>query len=317
MSSKEPIKQSSAGSTNVEISGRTRGKTNTNFLTHIIKKYTLGKKHMQMKISTFILILLLVFPTSAGASTLTDSLLRDGIGVRAMGMGGAATALADDPSAVFYNPAGLIYNQSLRIEKGYLDINSKLSKNSEYSVFNYGYLAFSNWARKDLNNEEAAVSAFSYARPAGNNMSWGFSYKNITGAVGNGKNSATSLDIGLLGRLIPSLSWGLVLQDIVDNGDLAGGVRFGLCYKPIPLLNFVGDVEYRNIKSSAGPEVYTHLGVEHYVMDGLALRAGYYRDRWTGGGSFYFHPIIIDYALQASSGVGSQAVQMIGVKVEL
>ncbi len=37
-------------------------------------------------------------------------------GVRAMGMGNAFTAVADDSDAVFYNPAGLAFNQSLAFE---------------------------------------------------------------------------------------------------------------------------------------------------------------------------------------------------------
>ncbi len=36
-------------------------------------------------------------------------------GVRAMGMGGAFTAIADDKDSVFYNPAGLSYNQDVKL----------------------------------------------------------------------------------------------------------------------------------------------------------------------------------------------------------
>lgn len=62
---------------------------------------------------TIVLILLIsaILGNSAGAGVDFDYLhgsdLGMGIGARAMGMGGAFTAVADDASAVFWNPAGL------------------------------------------------------------------------------------------------------------------------------------------------------------------------------------------------------------------
>ena len=41
--------------------------------------------------------------------------LRDGVGARARGMGGAFTAIADDINAPYWNPAGLIQSPSLRV----------------------------------------------------------------------------------------------------------------------------------------------------------------------------------------------------------
>ena len=36
-------------------------------------------------------------------------------GVRPMGMGNAFTALANDEDSVFYNPAGIAYNKSIKL----------------------------------------------------------------------------------------------------------------------------------------------------------------------------------------------------------
>src|ERR1051325_6097641 len=38
------------------------------------------------------------------------------LGSRAAGMGGAFTAVADDGSAIFYNPAGIAFQKGMRIE---------------------------------------------------------------------------------------------------------------------------------------------------------------------------------------------------------
>ncbi len=51
----------------------------------------------------FVLVLI-IFPLTLSAGGWNNTLL----GCRAMGMGGAFIAVADDPSAIFYNPAGLV-----------------------------------------------------------------------------------------------------------------------------------------------------------------------------------------------------------------
>ena len=55
-------------------------------------------------INTFFLVLT-VFNGMAFAFSMPD---RMGWGARAIGMGGAFTGVADDPTATYYNPAGLI-----------------------------------------------------------------------------------------------------------------------------------------------------------------------------------------------------------------
>jgi len=54
-----------------------------------------------------LLTVLSVNQGGAAAAGLADSFLRLGPGARAMGMGGAFIALADDGTSVHWNPAGL------------------------------------------------------------------------------------------------------------------------------------------------------------------------------------------------------------------
>ena len=68
---------------------------------------------MQRSLSALLIFLALTGATVAPQSALAAStkpgfaFLKLGVGARAMGMGSAYVALADDPTAVYWNPAGL------------------------------------------------------------------------------------------------------------------------------------------------------------------------------------------------------------------
>ena len=53
--------------------------------------------------------------------TSSATFLRIGIGARAQGMGGTFVAVADDPSAIFWNPAGLASLQSKEVQASHVD----------------------------------------------------------------------------------------------------------------------------------------------------------------------------------------------------
>ncbi len=75
-------------------------------LTYVTKKYFIWLSQ-----SCLFFFILLIFTNTAFADVDFDKLygsdLGMGIGARAIGLGGAFVSIADDPSAVYWNPAGL------------------------------------------------------------------------------------------------------------------------------------------------------------------------------------------------------------------
>ena len=56
--------------------------------------------------------------------------LRMGVGARALGMGGAFTGIADDPSAAYWNPAGLGQIHNFQLE--FMNVNLPFDRTFNY-----------------------------------------------------------------------------------------------------------------------------------------------------------------------------------------
>ena len=91
------------------------------------------------------------FADSAGQA---GAYLKMGVGARALGMGSAFTAVADDSTAAFWNPAGLA---RLKKAEGSF-MHADLTMDREYNFFNYAH------PLKDSDGNDQGVVALSHIR---------------------------------------------------------------------------------------------------------------------------------------------------------
>ncbi len=256
----------------------------------------------QIKKSRIACVLFTVF-CIAFFSSQAESAFIDRGGVRPMGMGGAFVALADDTSAVMFNPAGLGQIEKAQITAAYDKLYAGLGDDNLGRGFisyvqpaqDYGAFAL-NLALLNVPLYKETTVTFGYGRafgPAyvGLNVKGLFAsfeendYTQID-PLFNGNGMSTNemaLDLGFLYKLTDSMSFGLAVMN-VNQPNVAIGedaddkvplmLQTGIALKlgnTIPTI----DLTYRNKDLGDKRDINIHVGMESWLADrSMALRAG-------------------------------------------
>ncbi|MFH1684190.1 MAG: signal peptide peptidase SppA [Candidatus Margulisiibacteriota bacterium] len=246
-----------------------------------------------------VIFLLLAVGSLSFAQGIEDYSLKRGVGIRAAGMGGAYTAIADDGSAVFYNPAGLA-EPGFTYTTGNPDTDQK-NIDGSFTLVKLGYVGYGSWKMKNTAGDEVSTTAIGFGNRSGW-LSWGTTYKasnwNVSGIPAEGWSG----DMGFLMRVTPQLKIGFLAQDILTSKDflISGSGRLGFGYKPFDgRLTLAGDVEIRNT-SLTNDHIFdlnhSHLGLEANIVKGFSIRAGVDRGEPTVGLTFDLPLFSFDYA---------------------
>jgi len=279
------------------------------------------------------------------------------LGARPLAMGGAFVAVCNDAHASYWNPAGLALlaqqEHPYQFTAMYTINNREYINYQEWFSYVQPYLDFLGLGISYVHekSEYYVDTTPTLHRDSGwLTSSVGFSF-NPRWAMGwnireylnewRWKNqstlsSALSLDLGALYQLTPKVRLGILIQDInqpVETFSFPSGegfslrygmnIRPGIAYFPDPTTIIALDIYYftlANVGEDWQSEV--RVGIEKWIADNLALRAGFYGwDFQTLGAGYRWEmagfQLQIDYALLASNpvyGVAGTHMLSVGAK---
>lgn len=252
-----------------------------------------------MKRITFLILISVSFAYSGDYAGDAAVYLRMGLGARPFGMGGAFVGLADDGTAAYWNPAGLIQLEkpeaslmysALSLDRSYNFLNyaKPLSEDSAValSIINFGvgdmkeYLDDKTYVGEFTDSENTLLISYakSFKKVAyGGNLK--ILYQSMDPSSGKKSGEGWGLDAAVLTNPTKNIYAGLIIQDIGsylkwDTGHsdkLPLDIRAGLCVKLLDKkLNLCADIE----KIEERDNVKAHLGAEYLISDRFAIRAG-------------------------------------------
>lgn len=273
----------------------------------------------------------LVAPADAGSAGGAAAYLKMGVSARALGMGEAFTAIADDASSTYYNPAGL---GGLK-KREFLTMHAMLSLDRKFDFANYvmpdpkkrGVWGLS-WTKfgvdeipetrvdgagnpvLDANGNVRIFSYFSdqenaYTLSFGKQMSekrrLGASLKYLKHTLFDASASGIGLDLGWHLKSDDKTSFGLAVKNLGASlkWNTASGQKDNV---PVTL---VGGVAYQlkprvltalDIEQTGSESVKVKLGVEGKVNEKIALRAGVNNKKFAIGAGFNSNDWKFDYA---------------------
>ena len=260
------------------------------------------------------LVLVVLAPMTKPALASTDQVP---IGPRAIGLGGAYTAIAEDVSAIFWNPAGLarIGHQELAATRTELFGTDLVDSYTAFLLpLSYGRAVAVDWYHSGFDDGELGFGEnrvdLSYAHVFSRLFSAGLTVKYLdqsieldASTVQDGRGMG--LDAGILITPHPSLRLGVTARNAfdsrIDYGDGSASevvypqhLVLGAAYAPSNWLLLAGDVDDR-----------LHLGVEVNPAQQFALRGGLHTDpsdeigtTWTAGAGLEVGIFRFDYAYE-------------------
>lgn len=242
-----------------------------------------------------ILVLVMVLgatPYAVDASEKSAAFLKLGAGARPNALAGAYSAIVDDSSAIYWNPAGLVQLKGREISFMYLrpmtEVDGLTYSNINVAFPNIGvslvYLGYgkergydnignptADWSASDM-----AISV-SYAQKINKNLSVGGTLKAISMKIADSKVNAFCVDGGLLYQnYYPNLNLSIVLTNLGTKPKFADQAD------PLPLSLRLGSAYKRTIKFPTIISLDTNLfpfyvafGIESEISSIFSVKAGY------------------------------------------
>lgn len=249
-----------------------------------------------------------------------DFFLKQGVGARQLGMGSTGTAIADDASAVFFNPAGLadltqieqstMHSQAFDFDIKYdfaslvlpivrgkvLAVSGAVLRTDQIPITKDKIPNIVNYTE-----DKEQVAMYSYGQKISRRASVGLTVKSITQQLYFKEAKGTEADFGILYKPSRTISLGLNLQDITPGTvkwttgvadeipfTIRGGIAFRMRDWGSLLTLDVDKVEGRSLKYNGG--------WEYQFNETFLARLGMNDGQGTAGFSVYLKNWRFDYA---------------------
>jgi len=233
---------------------------------------------------------------AGGPGTTAANFLKIGVGARATAMGGAFTALADDSTSLYWNPAGLarveegeisaMYNMWFEgVHQGYLSLVFPPSVPT--MGFGVNYVTMRNLEGRDESGnftetfEASDLHIFAGFAGKIGKLLLGLSAGTISSTIFPDSETATLGTVGGLFEISEGFSVGVAAQNL--------GTKLG--EDSLPLILKAGLALKRGSLSLAADigkpqdaDLYYCAGIEGWIGETLALRAGYKTNQDIGPG---------------------------------
>lgn len=292
----------------------------------------LQKQRFGHNIKTIItLAAILAAATSSPLPALAAATNDDLVGARPMGMGGAFAAVADDSTAVYWNPAGLVQLPGRQITTMYA--NKFGIKGYNFMLLNGGFplgeaaalgvgviqegvpLEEENGGAIVANNfGERTVSLSGATRFSKLDVGATIKYVAISSGVSDVTSpSWTGGDLGILVRPSSVFSMGGVAKNIfssqADGEALASSYRGGISLRPRKNVVLAADISYEDDPADHTRKlVKYHVGGEYRIFNLVTLRGGYDYKYLTAGLGLEKGRFSFDYAYQDHEANGTHRV---------
>jgi tetratricopeptide (TPR) repeat protein len=270
---------------------------------------------------------------SASADAGVRSIFAYGAGNRALAMGGAYAAIADDASAPLWNPGGLGFVQRRTFDVSYASLYG-LGFQEQYASFvlpswrfGAGAISFQQFSvdgieRRDARNfllgddesDSQTQFSFSFGRPFGEIWSLGAALKVRRHALAGFSDTGIGVDVGVLLRpalalgsqrtWAQRLGFGFAVQNVVqptlrlDQSSVEDPptARAGFSYwLPLGRANVLTALDF---EKTDGMDLRAHWGVEARVHSILSLRLGVNAGHLAAGTGIHWRDLSFDYVYE-------------------
>ena len=293
------------------------------------------------------------FSWAAGKGTSGGQFLRVGAGARAMGMAGAFSSLADDATAIYWNPAGMSILDKREVSLSYnayfKDTSSQFASYAHPTSNGAVGIGMTLFSVKDIDHRTAGAGdsdtpdlgsfntqdmalSLGYAsrfEMGESKLHYGAALKYISSDLETEKAATGALDLGMLYRFHDEAGLGFSVSVL----NLGGELKFDGEGDPLPLtvkpgISFRKDLGRMKLNAVLDSDIllnddkaYVQPGFELWVAPSVALRTGYQFGRGDGAGSgvaaglgVKVSRVMIDYAFVPYGDLGDTHRMSVGMK---